>query len=110
MTNTTTGNATAAPQYALEASSHNHTEMYLVVAQPDEHTMSSLAHDESASDVPVYLQMDVFDQAHATMEQWCATYGASPNETAQLAAEPCQASGMQDAHKSQVRLIYMRQR
>jgi hypothetical protein len=106
MTNSTAGNATAAPVYTLDASTHNHTSMFLVVASPTPNVMKSLSEVESPSDVPVQVQMDVFDAKNAAIEAWCATYNATPEGSSQINVERCREQGLEDEHKSQVSFYF----
>jgi len=96
--NSTTDNSTT--HFVLDASSTNQTQIYLVKAPsaPASHASMSIDSDENTNpvadlesgDIPVMLQLPIFDATQASMVRYCTTFDPSPEGPGgPLTAEPC---------------------
>jgi hypothetical protein len=88
--------------YQLDADSHKHTVMYLVMAPPNPAIDQAVSAIESPFEAPVHVEMDVFSQQQQAIESWCATYNASLTGMTHISVEPCREDGLDKENKSQV--------
>ncbi|KIM90193.1 hypothetical protein PILCRDRAFT_811915 [Piloderma croceum F 1598] len=97
--NSTTDNSTT-PHFVLDASNTNQTQIYLVKAPsaPASHAAMSIDSDANTNqdsdlesgDIPVMLQLPIFDATQASMVRYCTTFDPSPGGPGgPLTAEPC---------------------
>ncbi|VDC00933.1 unnamed protein product [Peniophora sp. CBMAI 1063] len=86
--------------FVLNASPDDQTQMFLVPMANT--TMGFL---NSTQDIPVMLQVPVFDAASAATQAWCATFDPAPLAPVSMTAEKCLdpgENGMNGDHMSQV--------
>jgi hypothetical protein len=89
--------------YQLDASTTNSTHVTLVGLPPESKSVqNALDTLVDAHDMPVQIQIPVFDEAALNYTTWCATYDSQPKVTTQLVASPC-LSNEESSQQSQVR-------
>lgn len=75
--------------YFLDASTHNHTQISLVVQPPTPDMVAPLSLVESEDEVPVLMEIEMFDKVSALLAHWCATYNPKPVGPSTLQLKPC---------------------